>query len=71
MDQEVPVPDILTEDQISAFGRGGYFSPLNSISPEEGRDCVARTEAFEDEIGDDVSRAIRVRACLALNWEGG
>lgn len=71
MSQEAPVPDILTEDRISAFERDGHISPLDGISPEEAHDCVARIEAFEDETGDDVSRVIRVRACLALNWEGG
>lgn len=62
------MPRVLTEKQLREYRRDGFLAPLEAISPERAASHLAMIEAYEAEIGEDVSKRLRVRAVLALKW---
>jgi len=62
------MPRVLTEKQLREYRRDGFVAPLEAIAPETAARHLAMIEAYEAEIGEDVSRRVRVRAVLAFKW---
>jgi len=62
------MPRVLTEKQLREYRRDGFVAPLEAIPPEQAARHLAMIEAYEAEIGEDVSKRLRVRAVLAFKW---
>lgn len=62
------MPKVLTDAQLKGYRQDGFVSPIDCISSEQAADCLRKIEAYEEMVGEDVSRTIRVRAVLAFKW---
>ena len=58
---------ILTADQIRAFERKGFVSPVRGLCAAEARTCREKLEAYEAETGA-AEKTLHMKAHLYLRW---
>ena len=62
------MPKVLTDEQLAAYRRDGFFAPIDCIPPEEAKRYLEICDGFEERTGDSVTNHLRVRAILGLKW---
>lgn len=58
----------LTQAQIAQFRTHGWLAPLRAIDAEQAADCVRRVRAYEDHVGADANRSLKIKGHLAMPW---
>lgn len=59
---------VLTRDQIEAYGRDGFLSPVTIVSEQEATRIRGKIEALEKQLGGSISGTDRSKLYLRYRW---
>jgi hypothetical protein len=59
---------ILTVEQVTAFSRDGYLSPVRGITAAEAAQCRLRLEEYEAETGQSTEDTLHMKAHIYFKW---
>jgi hypothetical protein len=62
------VPKVLTDQQLAQFRSEGYAFPFRAMSVADAAQCRARLEAYEQQVGHDANRTLKIKGHLAFPW---
>lgn len=62
------MPKVLTVSQREHYDREGYCSPFEAFSPESAQNYYQKLLDFEQEIGIDPLKVLRIKAHLVVPW---
>ena len=58
----------MTRDQIEAYGRDGFLSPVTIVSEQEASRIRGKIEALEKQLGGSISGTDRSKLYLRYRW---
>lgn len=58
----------LTEAQVRHFREKGYVYPIDAISKEEAADYVARLDSYDEPLGEEAQKQLKIKAHVAAPW---
>jgi len=62
------MPKVLTEEQVTAYGRDGYLFPVPIMGRNEASNLRRKLEETEVEIGGELQERYRIKAHLPFPW---
>src|ERR1700732_3963602 len=58
----------LSQAQVEHFRREGYAFPYDAISSEEAAACVSKLDSYEEILGEECQKQLKIKAHIAAPW---